>query len=486
MKKGFIAEGTICNSCEKIIKKQAMKVKGVESVEFDFTKEIGYVTYDEAVTNIDEILYKIEEKGYTCYILGEPQNRNWGWVFVIIGALVVGYFILNFIDGINIPQINQNMGYGLLFIVGLLTGFHCMGMCGGFVISYTTKCAENNVKPHKSHLMYATGKTISYTIIGALFGLMGSVIAFTPLLRGVVGVAAGLFLILYGLKMFNIFPLLRKINITIPKFLWKFVAKEQKKHTSPLIVGLFNGLMIACGPLQAIYIMAAGTGSMVEGAKLLLVFGLGTLPVMISFGYFISIVSSKIANKIVKFSGVVVIVLGLIMVNNGFVLSGSGYDFQSIIATVRADKVTAAAVANSMSLGDYQEIKMEVNRYGWNPDKFVLKKGVPVKWIIEGKEINSCNNAIQVHKYGINFDIKPGQQIIEFTPKEEGIIRWSCWMGMIPGTFIVKDDIDLSDTVEVQKELDSVAAQPRGSCGGGCANPACGAARSRGCGCAGV
>ncbi|MDD1610385.1 MAG: hypothetical protein LUO95_07225 [Methylococcaceae bacterium] len=54
-----------------------------------------------------------------------------------------------------------------------------------------------------------------------------------------------------------------------------------------------------------------------------------------------------------------------------------------------------------------------------------------------GKEINECNKAIVVPQYNLKFDIKKGLQTIEFTPTETGVIPWSCWMGMIPGTFIV-------------------------------------------------
>ncbi len=475
IKKGFIAEGTTCTGCEKIIKKQALKVKGVKEVSFDYSIEEGYVTFDDTKTDIDEILYKIEEKGYTCFILSDKKAKNnklFGWIFTLVGIIVVGYFLFQFVEGIQLPRITQGMGYGLLLLVGFLTGFHCIGMCGGFVVGYTTKCAQDNKKPHKAHLMYAVGKTLSYTIIGAMFGLLGSIIAFTPMMRGIVGGLAGLFLILYGLKMLNLFPALRKLNIKTPKFIWKFVKKEKKQHNNPLIIGLLNGLMIACGPLQAIYIMAAGTGSMIEGAKLLFVFGIGTLPAMITFGYFVSFISQKAANKIVKLSGVVVIVLGLIMINNGLVLTGTGYDFQSL--TTKTLDVKQNTLSGVQVKNGYQEIRMEVNRYGWEPDTFVLEKDVPVKWIIDGKEINGCNNAIQVPKYDLNFDIQPGEQVIEFTPTESGDVRWSCWMGMIPGMFIVKDDV--GGQADIQKELQQAPQLVGGSCGGG---------GTGGCGCGG-
>ncbi|HLC96176.1 MAG TPA: sulfite exporter TauE/SafE family protein [Candidatus Nanoarchaeia archaeon] len=454
IKKGFIARGTTCESCAEIIKRQALKVEGVSEVAFDYATETGSVIYDETKTDLDKILYKIEEKGYTCYLLNnEKKGKNlFGWIFSGIGLLIIGFFILRFMNGIAIPEISKNMGYGLLFVVGLLTGFHCIGMCGGFVVGYTAKDAQEGRKSHKSHLLYGLGKTVSYTVIGALFGLVGSIIAFTPMMRGVAGLLAGTFLVLFGLKMLNVFPILRKIQLKTPAFLQRFVGKN--RSSSPLAIGLMNGLMIACGPLQAIYIMAAGTGSWLEGAKLLFVFGLGTLPVMLGFGFFASFIGSKATQKILKASGVIVILLGILMINKGMVLTGTGYDFTSVIASVSAAGPTGNAIAIDQGISTirngYQEIRMTVDRNGWTPDKFVLQKGIPVKWVIDGKELNGCNSGIQVPAYNLNFPVKPGEQIIEFTPTEADTIRWSCWMGMIPGTFIIVEDI--SNPVAVQQE----------------------------------
>ncbi len=479
-----------CNSCEKIITKQVSNISGVSNVKVDYVTERVEVEFDDQQTSYEEIKKQIEEKGYICEdqeINKELKTKNkniFGWIFGIIGLIVIGYFILKFIDNsIPLPEISQNMGYGLLFVVGLLTGFHCVSMCGGFVVSYTAKGIEQGKKPRQMHLSYGIGKVVSYTIIGSAFGLLGSIIAFTPMIRGVAGILAGLFLLSFGLKMLNIFPVLRKIQLRMPKFISKFTKKESREHSnSPLVIGLLNGLMIACGPLQAIYIMAAGTGSMIEGAKMLFVFGLGTLPVMLGFGYFASFIGKGATHKILKVSGVILIILGIVMINRGLSLTGTGYDFNSITGSV----VSLAGVESDINLENnlvfkdgYQEIKMEVNRYGWTPDKFILKNGVPVRWIINGKEINGCNNAIQVPKLGLKFDIKKGIQTITFTPKETGTIPWSCWMGMIPGIFVVKDQVDAKS---VNQQLNNVQVPSAGGCGGGCGSSSCGAASGGSCG----
>jgi sulfite exporter TauE/SafE len=337
-------------------------------------------------------------------------------------------------------------------------------MCGGFVVSYTAKDAKEGRKSYKSHIMYGIGKTISYTFIGAIFGLFGSIITFTPKIRGIAGIAAGAFLIIFGINMLG-FNLLRKFRLKTPRIIQKFISSESKENNGPFTTGLLNGLMIACGPLQAIYILAAGTGSALEGAKMLFVFALGTLPIMLGFGLLTSIISKNATHKILKASGFIVILLGAIMLNRGLVLAGAGFDASSIINNAPS----ARPPANTISSDGYQTIRMNVTSNGWEPNSFVLKKGVPVKWIINGKELNGCNNAIVVPDYELNFRINPGEQTIEFTPNKEGTVSWSCWMGMIKGRFIVKNDINLNDNAAVQKELNTAPVQKSRSCGGnGC------------------
>ena len=158
-------------------------------------------------------------------------------------------------------------------------------MCGGFVLSYTADDAGAGRPSYLSHLLYGAGKTLSYTLIGAMFGLLGAFVAFTPMLRGVAGMLAGAFLIVFGLNMLGLFAPLRRFRLGLPVPLQTFIYEKQaRSRHRPFVIGLLNGLMLACGPLQAMYVMAAGTGSALEGAKMLFAFGVGTLPVLLSFG----------------------------------------------------------------------------------------------------------------------------------------------------------------------------------------------------------
>lgn len=514
VRKEFRAKKTICDSCSEVIKRVAMKIDGVSDAGFSYATEKGHVTFDDEKTDINKIFKAIEEKGYPCSLVethnsdpGKPaegdepdeagvpaknkqsrQNNLFGLGITAVGLVVIGYFLLPFIGGLEVPEFTSTMGYGLLFIAGLLTGFHCIGMCGSFVVSYTAKDAQNGIRRKSSHLLYGFGKTVSYTVIGGIFGLVGSFIAFTPLMRGVVALVAGIFLLVYGLRMLDVHPIFRRMTIRTPRFVSKFVKNEGKKHSNPLLIGLLNGLMIACGPLQAMYIMAAGTGSVVQGATLLFVFGIGTLPAMLGFGYFATFVSGRTTHRILKFSGIVVIALGFIMMNTGLALTGTGLDAGSVSASITGGAAASSAViaATTPAASGYQEIRMDVAG-AYTPDTFVLKKGVPVKWVINVRQLTGCNKGIQAPALGIKQSLKAGEQTIEFTPTQEGTIPFSCWMGMIQGRFIVKADVDTSNTQAVQQVIASTpktAASSGGSCNMG-SGGSCGGSCGGGCGCGG-
>jgi len=483
-------KGMHCVGCEGKITESLKKIDGVEKVRVSYDKGTAKVLYDPEKVDLEDLFVAVEENGYNCCELNrdktEKEKTNWprvlGIAFGIIGILFIAYFAFGLVEGAGMPQISSGMGYGLLFLVGLLTGFHCVAMCGGFVITYTAKDKASGRKPHWSHVLYGFGKVLSYTLIGALFGLLGSIIAFTPTIRGVAGILAGIFLIIFGINMLDIFPFLRKFRIRMPGFMNKFISSKSQKYSSPFIIGLLNGLMIACGPLQAMYIMAAGTGSMIEGAKLLFIFGLGTLPVMLGFGYLASIISSKAVNNILKISGIIVIVLGLIMVNRGLALSGSGYDANSIVAKItQGNNAYSGNNANTnvpggntaATEGNAQTIRMSVDGSGYAPNSFVLKKGVPVKWIITVTELTGCNQELLAPKYNIDIHLKQGEQTVEFTPTETGVVSFTCGMGMLQGNFVVKDD--LSDPTPVNAVTGNAAAPKAGS--------TCGMNGGKGCGC---
>jgi sulfite exporter TauE/SafE/copper chaperone CopZ len=445
---GFRARGMHCHGCERVIEAAARKLPGVTRVHADYPTEWVEVVYDPAAATPEKIRAAVERQGYRTTTRARTEKRR---MLLRIGAAILGLAgvgLLIYLDTCWIgeaggPDISRHMSLDLIFLLGLLTGFHCVGMCGGFVLSYAAEDAKLGRPSYRSHVLYGAGKTLSYTAIGALFGLVGAIVTFTPLLRGAAGIAAGLFLIVFGLNMLGLFKPLRRFRLALPAPLQRLVEEKAIGSHRPFMIGLLNGLMIACGPLQAMYVMAAGTGSAVEGAKMLLAFGLGTLPVMLSFGALSTLVSAALTHRLLMASGAIVVALGAVMINRGVILTGWGYDLQSVLGSLRGaapPSPGAPAPASAPRPAQaFQTIEMEVAAGGFSPNHFTLAKGVPVHWIVDGKDVTTCNKRIIVPSLGLEFDVRPGKQTIEFTPRETGVVRWSCWMGMMRGEFVVTD-----------------------------------------------
>ena len=101
-------------------------------------------------------------------------------------------------------------------------------------MSYTADDARLGQSSYLSHVIYGAAKSLSYALIGAISGLLGAIIAFTPMLRGVAGTMAGIFLVLFGLNMLNLFPVLRKIPLKLPNGITRFLGQHSRSRNRPL------------------------------------------------------------------------------------------------------------------------------------------------------------------------------------------------------------------------------------------------------------
>src|SRR5687768_12216914 len=328
-------KGMHCTGCEETIENAVVTLPGVQKVHADYVKQVVDVEFDSKSLPESGIRRAIEEKGYqleSSSIKSSRQHARNGLIFLSFVLLVGGvtYWGKSMIPGL-VGEMNAQLGYAMLFSIGFFTGFHCIGMCGGFVVGYAAAIEPRSAgTTAMAHLMYATGKTASYTVIGGSLGLLGSIMTFTPHMRGVVTLGASIFVVVYGLKMLGVFPVLRNFTLRLPRFLVRGVSNELRQRRSPLVIGLLNGLMLGCGPLQAMYVMAAGTGSPQEGATMLFFFGLGTLVPLLSFGLIASSISGDMINLLVRASAILVIAMGLMMADRGLKLIGSAPDFNSV------------------------------------------------------------------------------------------------------------------------------------------------------------
>ncbi|HPX69238.1 MAG TPA: sulfite exporter TauE/SafE family protein [Bacillota bacterium] len=436
-----------CTSCENRVEKAVRQLEGVIYAKASYSGQYMEIEYDDDLCGMNNIKDAVKNAGYSTE--GSKDCKFMGILIIAVGVVLLGLKT----GGFDMEAKLTNASYAVLFIVGVLTSLHCVGMCGGIMLSQSlSKESKNRFEAIQPALLYNIGRVISYTILGGLIGALGSVFTLSIAAKAAVQIFAGAFMIIMGLNMAG-FSAFRKFQIRLPQF----ACKAKSKSGSPLIVGLLNGLM-PCGPLQTMQLFALGTGSAAKGALAMFVFSIGTVPLMLTFGALSGLLSKGYTKKILKFSGVLIIVLGLIMGNRGLALAGININPITAFASNSAGS-SNPYVAKATLQDGIQIINMTADNNGYAPNAFYVQKGIPVRWIIDGKELNSCNNAIVARGLNLERKIKKGENIIEFTPGDKDI-NFSCWMGMISGVIKVVDNLDSVDTSKADPSLPPPSTGP--------------------------
>ena len=241
--------GMTCGNCKAKIEKKLHSLDSVINVKVDLKEETAYIEYDSDSITIEEISNVINNLGYE---VSNNKSDNDMYYIISISVIIISLYIilqklgiLNYLAPTTLAD--SQMGYGMLFVIGLITSVHCVAMCGGINLSQSI-VKDNRANAFKPVLLYNVGRVISYTLIGFVLGGIGMIIGaniqfgVSILFQGVLKIAVGLFMIIMGINVLGIFPKFRGIRLYMPKFIIRAMAKESFKSRSPFIVGLINGL----------------------------------------------------------------------------------------------------------------------------------------------------------------------------------------------------------------------------------------------------
>ena len=215
-------------------------------------------------------------------------------------------------------------------IIILTTAFlgsvgHCIGMCGGIVVAYTSSKIDQKssyVQQTASHLAYNFGRVTTYAILGAIFGYAGSVLAFTPTTKGILFLATGLLMILAGLSLLGNLKFLNSAEWSVSKYAWyqkSFRALiSSKSYLSFYLLGMLNGI-IPCGLVYSFAIFAASTATPLGGALVMATFGLATIPALFFLGFITKFLQKgNLRGTMMKLAALLVIVYGLFTLTKGY------------------------------------------------------------------------------------------------------------------------------------------------------------------------
>jgi sulfite exporter TauE/SafE/copper chaperone CopZ len=448
-----------CINCQNRIEKKLKSMGGIQAARVSYTDGMASVTYNPDIVTMPQIEAAIEKLGYKAYPKGSgakarargagaghsAERQDISRVIGILIIIVALFLILSHLGLTNIaknfPVAKDGMGYGMLFLIGLLTSVHCIAMCGGINLSQcipaATKLSGVRWAAAKPSLEYNIARVISYTVIGAIVGAVGTVLTFSGSFKGIVQLIAGVFMVIMGLNMFGVLPGLRKIVPHLPGSLSKKIDAGQSKSRSPIIIGLLNGLM-PCGPLQAMQLFALSTGSPLKGGLSMLFFSLGTLPLMFGLGALSSILSKRFTARVMTIGAALVVFLGLFMFTNGMSLSGITFP-PKLPGVTNTQSGAATGAEININADGVQEVTSVLKSGGY--PHITVKAGVPVKWIIDAPpgSINGCNQTILIPGLNLEYTFEEGENVIEFTPETPGEIPYSCWMGMIRAVITVEE-----------------------------------------------
>lgn len=204
------------------------------------------------------------------------------------------------------------------FILGLLGSLHCVGMCGPIAFMLPVD-RSNSIKKISQITVYHLGRILAYSILGLLFGLLGKslyLFGFQQQLSIAVGVLM-IILVIIPYKTFGKYNLSKPINRIISK-VKSNLGKALKKKTADTFVtiGFLNGFL-PCGLVYMAVFGAVATGSILEGSLYMVLFGIGTIPLMTSAIYLGKFLNSNIKQRIQKAVPVFVVIIGALFILRG-------------------------------------------------------------------------------------------------------------------------------------------------------------------------
>ena len=463
-----------CINCKKAIENGLGNITGVESVSVNYKTGKCEITIDTGLVGWKDIFNAIENLGYT---VGNNKKTDLINIVSIVVIIVSLYYFLEqtgLLNLLNFEKVaDSTMGFGMLFVIGLMTSVHCIAMCGGINVS---QCLSENKKFSGLYpVMYNLGRVVSYTVIGFVLGFAGMFfgtgenLGVSSIIQGLIKSFAGIYMVIMGVNMLGFVPQIKRLTFHLPNFIGKF----RVKNSQPFVVGLLNGFM-PCGPLQSIQLVALATGNPFTGGLSMFAFSLGTVPLMLGLGSLVSVLGKRFTDRMMTVGAILVTVMGLAMISQGASLTGMIKSenlmvlvvmlaFMCIVENINFNKrqVKTVSLMIILFIGIFTSRFMAINYVSENDESsyhmengvqvvesqlasgkypsIKVKKDVPVRWIINAPDgsINGCNYKIYINSYGIEHTFQKGENIIEFTPTKSESIGYSCWMGMIKGNINV-------------------------------------------------
>jgi uncharacterized protein len=437
-------EGMHCKSCEVMLEERLGQIKGVQRCFVSRKSGKAELTCNEPISQ-HEIEKAVEQSGYRVaetHESGYQREKLELMDYAEIGSIVllvgIAALILNQLGIAKyMPNTQGSVSPAVSLLVGIVASIStCMALIGGIVLSFSEAFPIHPNARHpwlgkaKPHLLFHAGRIGGFILLGGLLGAIGKGIGLSLSTSGWLILLVSLLMLYIGLQTLGVLPNITKLGFALPSGLSKKAWKLRNSNhpLMPIALGVLT-FFVPCGFTQAMQLAAVASGNFLIGAITMGAFAVGTFPALLLIGFGSTAIREGKAEILNRIIGVILVFFALYSMNSGLLLVGSPWTFSSVQSTNNAE--------TSVPTDSIQVVKMNVD-WGYAPNQFKIKKGVPVRWEINGINVNGCANSITIPRLGIFQHLQPGTNIIEFTPTETETLPFSCGMGMLNGRFIVE------------------------------------------------
>ncbi|MDP2741645.1 MAG: sulfite exporter TauE/SafE family protein [bacterium] len=495
----YRVEGMHCASCEILIEKKLLEIQNIKSVEASTSKGEVVIEYSGDRPNPERLSKIFKEENYQFDDFNskisnkakeekEPKKGTSSTLvaFNIAIFIIIAFLFLQKMGIADILSLNSRSSLFAFLGLGLLAGLSsCAALVGGIVLSMSKQWSElysqeqTTSQKLQPHIMFNAGRVISYVVLGGVLGVIGSRLQISPQFTGYLVIAISLLMITLGLQMLGV-KALRKFQFTLPKSATRYIANENnfKGKQMPFIMGALT-FFLPCGFTITAQSLALLSGNAFQGALIMGVFALGTVPSLLFIGISSIKFSSRphLAERFSKVAGFLVLFFALFnMSNQAIVLGFTGFSNSLIAGQGQAQTKTVDEKDLPQVVDGKQVIKMIAYGSKDVPNYFKVRVGVPVRWeITADKTAGGCNGSIISNSlFSGSIDLIPGQiSIKEFTPEKIGKFRFSCQMGMISGIIEVVNANTATDSNSGAQVVDAATqgggdVAPSGASGCGC------------------
>ena len=437
-------QGMHCASCDILVKNKFKEVSNVQEVKANHkTQEVeilytGHLDKAELENRINEFGYSIVD---TAAEAAEP-TETWRKKLMHARTIAVVLFILFIIaQELNlVPQFGAitTLTYSTVFLLGLIASTStCMATSGALFLVTIGKLHKTDASKTEQlipAISFNLGRVAMYALGGYGLGWVGQTISYTPQAGSLLSLFVAVFMILIGLDMLKLISFASLIPSSMSKGIFEKLQARfiQKPQQTAFFLGA-STYWLPCGFTQTVQVYALGLADPVKSALMMTFFALGTVPALMAIGFASSLTKKSFYPMFSKVMGFVIFAVGLYYISNALTLYGIKVPSLSV-----GDKPTQVAAMSLPEIQDgYQIVRMSVTSNGYEPNRLKVRKGVPVKWIVDGQNVFGCQASLVAPEVNIQTVVKAGENVFEFTPEKVGPIAFSCSMGMYTGSFEV-------------------------------------------------